>query len=136
MKLTGPFHLDAANIAGHRSRRNAVHPATRSWPKWIRAASWGLVTDPSGAVIGGATVTLTNEGTSATLSTTVESDGSYKFTPVRIGSYKLTATSQGFQTTDTEEHRGQRGIVCRGQFCAEARRGNGDGGSDHQHSRT
>jgi len=51
----------------------------------------GTVTDPSGAVIGGATVTLTNEGTNAALSTTVGSDGGYKFTPVRIGSYKLTA---------------------------------------------
>jgi hypothetical protein len=60
----------------------------------------GTVTDASGAVIGGATVTLTNEGTSATLSTTVGSDGGYKFTPVRIGSYKLSATSQGFQTTE------------------------------------
>src|SRR5690242_4180280 len=60
----------------------------------------GTITDPSGAVIGGATVTLTNEGTSATLSTSVESDGSYKFTPVRIGSYKVSASSQGFQTTE------------------------------------
>jgi hypothetical protein len=51
-------------------------------------------------VIGGATVTLTNEGTSASLSTTVGSDGGYKFTPVRIGSYRVTATSQGFQTTE------------------------------------
>jgi hypothetical protein len=60
----------------------------------------GTVTDPSGAVIGGASVTLTNEGTSASLSTTVGSDGGYKFTPVRIGSYRLTASSQGFQTTE------------------------------------
>ena len=51
-------------------------------------------------MLGGATVTLVNEGTAATLSTTVETDGSYKFTPVRIGSYKVTATSQGFQTTE------------------------------------
>jgi len=60
----------------------------------------GTVTDASGAVIGGGTVTLTNEGTSASLSTTVGSDGGYKFTPVRIGSYRVTATSQGFQTTE------------------------------------
>jgi len=59
----------------------------------------GTITDASGAVIGGATVTLTNEGTSATLSTTAETDGSYKFTPVRIGTYSLTATYAGFQTT-------------------------------------
>ena len=59
----------------------------------------GTITDASGAVIGGTTVTLTNEGTNSKLSTTAETDGSYKFTPVRIGSYTLTATYAGFQTT-------------------------------------
>lgn len=58
----------------------------------------GTVTDTSGAPIHGATVTMTNEGTSAALSTTTEADGSYKFTPVRIGSYKLSGTYTGFQT--------------------------------------
>ena len=60
----------------------------------------GTVTDPSGAVIGNATVTLTNEGTGSSLATSVGADGGYKFTPVRIGSYKLSASSQGFQTTE------------------------------------
>jgi hypothetical protein len=59
----------------------------------------GTVTDPSGAVVSGAKVTLTNEGTSASLSTTTGSDGLYNFTPVRIGNYTITATAQGFQTT-------------------------------------
>jgi len=58
----------------------------------------GTVTDASGAAISGAKVTLTNEGTSAALSTTTAPDGSYKFTPVKIGSYKLTTSFQGFQT--------------------------------------
>jgi hypothetical protein len=58
----------------------------------------GTVSDSSGARINGATVTLVNEGTNATLSTTTGEDGAYKFTPVRIGSYKLTVTMQGFQT--------------------------------------
>src|SRR6267143_6515759 len=58
----------------------------------------GTVTDASGASVNGAKVTLTNEGTSAALSTTTGPDGSYKFTPVRIGSYKLTTSFQGFQT--------------------------------------
>jgi hypothetical protein len=58
----------------------------------------GTVSDASGAPINGAKVTLTNEGTSATLSTTTGPDGSYKFTPVKIGSYKITASFQGFQT--------------------------------------
>ncbi len=59
----------------------------------------GTVTDASGAVVSGAKVTLTNEGTGASLTTTTTSDGVYKFSPVRVGNYKLETTSQGFQTT-------------------------------------
>src|SRR5947209_15977829 len=58
----------------------------------------GTVTDASGAPVNGAKVTLTNEGTSAALSTGTGPDGSYKFTPVKVGTYKLTASLQGFQT--------------------------------------
>jgi len=58
----------------------------------------GTVSDTSGARITGATVTLTNEGTNVALSTTTGDDGGYKFTPVRIGTYKLSVTMQGFQT--------------------------------------
>src|SRR5437660_7478974 len=58
----------------------------------------GTVRDTSGAVVSGAKVTLTNEGTGAALSTTTTPDGVYKFSPVRIGSYKLEATAPGFQT--------------------------------------
>jgi Carboxypeptidase regulatory-like domain len=59
----------------------------------------GTVTDDSKAIIRDASVTLTNEGTSANLTTTAGPDGTYKFTPVRIGSYKVSVSSQGFQTT-------------------------------------
>src|SRR5216684_5797883 len=58
----------------------------------------GTVKDASGAVVSGAKVTLTNEGTGAALTTTTTSDGVYKFSPVRIGNYKIDATAQGFQT--------------------------------------
>src|SRR5437588_3990237 len=58
----------------------------------------GVVSDPSGAVVSGAKVTLTNVGTSAALTTTTGSDGSYKFSPVRIGTYKLDVAAQGFKT--------------------------------------
>src|SRR5712692_8966188 len=59
----------------------------------------GTVTDASGAVIHDATVTLTNEGTNAKLTTTAGPDGGYKFTPVRIGNYSITVSYPGFQTT-------------------------------------
>jgi hypothetical protein len=57
----------------------------------------GTVTDPSGAVVSGAKVTLTNEGTGAALSTNSGADGSYSFSPVRIGSYTIEASSQNFK---------------------------------------
>jgi hypothetical protein len=48
----------------------------------------GTVSDVSKAIIRNASVTLTNEGTNASLTTTTGADGTYKFTPVRIGNYK------------------------------------------------
>jgi hypothetical protein len=63
----------------------------------------GTVTDASGAVVGGAKVTLTNEGTAASLTTATGSDGSYRFSPVRIGNYKIEVAAQGFKTL-TEIH--------------------------------
>jgi Carboxypeptidase regulatory-like domain len=58
----------------------------------------GTIIDSSGAVVSAAKVALINEGTGAALSTTAGSDGIYVFSPVRIGSYKLEASSQGFKT--------------------------------------
>jgi hypothetical protein len=58
----------------------------------------GVITDSSGAIVGGAKVTLTNEGTGTTLSTTSGSDGVFDFSPVRIGNYKLEVVYTGFKT--------------------------------------
>src|SRR5947209_5598099 len=58
----------------------------------------GTVTDPSGAVVNGAKITVTNVGTGIALSTTTGSDGVFKFSPVRIGTYKIDASFQGFKT--------------------------------------
>jgi hypothetical protein len=62
----------------------------------------GTVTDQSGGVINGAKVILTNEGTGVIATFTTGSDGVYKFSPVRIGSYKLDVTFQGFQAVTTK----------------------------------
>ncbi len=58
----------------------------------------GTVTDSSGAVVPSAKVTLTNEGTGASLTVNTGNDGTYTFSPVRIGSYKIDASAQGFKT--------------------------------------
>ncbi len=57
----------------------------------------GTVKDQSGAVVPGAKVTLTNEGTTFTTFTTTGPDGTYIFTPVKIGTYTVAAEFQGFQ---------------------------------------
>lgn len=59
----------------------------------------GTVRDQTGAVIPGARVTLTNEETGASAATASGDDGSYRFTPVRIGIYRVTAEFKGFQTS-------------------------------------
>src|SRR5438046_2693480 len=73
----------------------------------------GTVKDQSGAVVPGAKVTLTNEGTSFSVSTTAGSDGGYTFTPVRLGMYTVEAGFPGLQTAshppvnaDVRQHAG------------------------------
>lgn len=56
----------------------------------------GTILDQSGAVIPNAKVSLTNEGTSFTVTTTASGTGAYIFTPVRIGQYTITAEAPGF----------------------------------------
>jgi len=57
----------------------------------------GTVKDSSGAVIPGATVTLTSEGTGISTTTTSGSAGEYTFSPVKIGRYSVAAEIKGFQ---------------------------------------
>jgi hypothetical protein len=59
----------------------------------------GTVRDASGSVIPGVRVTLTNENTATVARTVSGTDGSYVFTPVRVGAYAVTAEFTGFQTT-------------------------------------
>lgn len=63
----------------------------------------GTVQDQAGGVIPNATVTVTNEATNYTLTKRSGPDGSYIFTPVRIGTYTVTASDPGFQKT-TQAH--------------------------------
>jgi hypothetical protein len=56
----------------------------------------GTITDPSGAVVPNATVTLTNVGTQVSQTTTTNANGIYRFSLVPPGSYSLTVTATGF----------------------------------------
>ncbi|HLJ17846.1 MAG TPA: TonB-dependent receptor [Bryobacteraceae bacterium] len=60
----------------------------------------GAITDASGRVIPGATVTIKEEQTGLTLTTVSGAAGSYVFSPVRIGTYTVAATFTGFQKVE------------------------------------
>jgi hypothetical protein len=60
----------------------------------------GTVTDPSGGVIAGATVTLTNLGTGQTRTTTTGGNGSYTFSLIPPGNYSVTFSASGFQSLE------------------------------------
>ena len=57
----------------------------------------GTVTDTSGAVVSGARVTITNEGTAVTDHTATESAGTYSFKGVLPGKYTVTVEAAGFK---------------------------------------
>ena len=69
---------------------------------WGQAASTstgtivGQVTDPSGAVVPKATVTITNAATSTKRTTQTNDTGAYVFVSVQPGIYDITATKTGF----------------------------------------
>src|SRR6185437_6609888 len=58
----------------------------------------GTITDPKGAVIPGATVTLSNPQTGYTRTTKTNSQGLYQFVEVLPATYKLSAQATGFAT--------------------------------------
>jgi hypothetical protein len=57
----------------------------------------GLVTDPQGSPVAGATVTLANSERNFSRSQTTNTDGNYLFKPVPAGIYRLEIESRGFK---------------------------------------
>ncbi|MFZ0395846.1 MAG: TonB-dependent receptor, partial [Terracidiphilus sp.] len=58
----------------------------------------GLVSDPTGAIIPGASVTATDAATGAKLSTVTTGAGLYTFVSLPPGTYQVAATAKGFDT--------------------------------------
>ena len=67
----------------------------------------GTVTDPTGSVIGKATVTATNDATGVKSTTTTDATGTYRFSNLPIGTYTLQTTATGFATATLKEVRVQ-----------------------------
>ena len=62
-----------------------------------RASLRGTVTDTQGAVVPGATVTLTNTDTNQTMVSTSDPNGTYNFNALPPANYRIAAEHEGFQ---------------------------------------
>src|SRR5438045_5314106 len=60
----------------------------------------GEVTDPTGAGVPKASVTLTNMATQVSAVATSDSSGNYRFVSLAPGSYKVTAQAPGFAKSE------------------------------------
>src|SRR5258708_7866767 len=72
-------------------------------PAWAQSTDSGTVvgtvTDPSGAVVPGVAVTLTDISTNVSRSTVTNESGRYTVVNVTPGTYNLTFAKQGFANT-------------------------------------
>ena len=76
----------------------------------------GTVTDPSGAAIANAKVTVTNVGTNLSVATTTNQTGSYVARELPVGTYRITAEASGFKTTTNTDLALNAGTIQRVDF--------------------
>jgi hypothetical protein len=76
-------------------------------PLWAQSTSTGTIagtiTDPSGAVVPGATVVVTDISTNVGRNTTTNKDGRYVFVDVNPGTYNISISKSGFATTKADK---------------------------------
>jgi hypothetical protein len=71
------------------------------WAQTFRGTILGTVTDPQGAVVSAAKITVRNVNTGLERSTTTSADGSYAVPELPTGTYVVTVSQSGFQTSVT-----------------------------------
>jgi len=71
---------------------------TRLQAQVVTADVVGTVTDATGGVLPGATVTILNTGTGIAKTTTTSGSGDYVFTLLQVGSYSIKVEAKGFRT--------------------------------------
>ena len=67
------------------------------WAQGTTSRIAGVVIDKTGAVISGATVIATNEGTQVSYTTKTSATGTYVFDSIQIGTYSVRADYAGFK---------------------------------------
>jgi len=79
--------------------------AVTAWGQGATGTITGTVTDASGAIVVGATVTATNTGTGIQQKTTTSGSGQYSFVEMPPGMYAVTVEATGFAKTTLSEQR-------------------------------
>ncbi len=76
----------------------------------------GTVTDPSGAAVPGANVTINNIDTNYTTTVTTNNSGSYTSQALPVGNYKITVEAAGFKTDFKSSTKLDVGTIQRADF--------------------
>src|SRR6266542_2575723 len=87
----------------------------------FRGSITGKVTDPNGAVVAGATVTVRNVETNVEATATTNDEGSYDFPVLNPGKYQLLVTKQGFKVESRPQI--QLGVAAKLTFGAQLQTG-------------
>src|SRR5215467_7779516 len=69
-----------------------------AWSQTQLATVFGTITDPSGAVVPGAQVTIVNQSTGLTRETLTDMTGQYRLAGLPTGNYAVRIEKTGFQT--------------------------------------
>ncbi|MEX2260774.1 MAG: TonB-dependent receptor [Bryobacteraceae bacterium] len=76
----------------------AVTCAARLWAQYGTGTILGTITDPTGAVAPGVTVTSRNQATNEVRTFTSDATGNYQFNALLSGTYTITASAPSFKT--------------------------------------
>jgi len=80
----------------------AIFAAQPAFSQADQGAITGTVTDSTGAVVPNAAVTVSSTETGLTLKGTTDASGVFVFSPLKIGTYTVSASASGFETTTQE----------------------------------
>jgi hypothetical protein len=73
-----------------------------AWGQTGTTGIYGRVTDPQGAAIPGAQVTVTNDGTGTSRTDATDKEGNYRFPSLSPGSYSVKVQAKGFRVVKNE----------------------------------
>ena len=80
-----------------------IFASTMALAQTSRGTITGSVTDPTGAVVPKATVTLTDKATNIVRTTETNASGLYRFDAVNLGEYDLSVSASGFGKAATSK---------------------------------